>query len=67
MPLVEGLLAAGCCDVGPIKRALDGLFDFCDDARVLNLYRRLCCHYWPLDPWVTARHIQYYREAYDIP
>jgi hypothetical protein len=64
-PLVEQLLTTDCRDPGTIERTLDGLLDFCGDERVLGLYRRLCRHYWSVDPEATAQYIRFYRDAYD--
>lgn len=48
-----------------IQRALDGLLEFCEDERVLSLYRKLCKYYYNINPVATANYIKYYREEYD--
>ena len=44
---------------------LDGLLDFCGHAPVLALYRKLCRHYYDIDPVATAEHVYTYRERWD--
>ncbi len=52
-------------NVSQIERTLDGLLDFCGDDAILMLYRRLCRHYWSIDPVATARYVQFYRQMWD--
>lgn len=64
-PVVEELLRTGSRDVQQIERTLDGLLDFCGHAPVLGMYRRLCRHYWDIDPVAAADYIKAYREQWD--
>ncbi len=64
-PVVDDLLRTGSRDVQQIERTLDGLLDFCGHAPVLAMYRRLCRHYWDIDPVATADYIKAYRERWD--
>lgn len=64
-PVVEALIATGCRDTRQIERTLDGLLDFCGHAPVLLLYRRLCRHYFDIDPVATVSYINAYREMWD--
>jgi hypothetical protein len=64
-PVVEGILRRGCRDARQIERTLDGLLDFCAYEPALVLYKRLCRHYWELDPVATAFYINAYREMWD--
>ena len=64
-PLVEDLLRSGSRDVRRIEQTLDGLLDFCGYDPVLMLYRRLCRHYWDIDPAAAARYVRFYREMWD--
>jgi hypothetical protein len=64
-PLVEEILRSDDRDVRRIEQTLDGLLDFCGYPPVLALYRRLCRHYWSIDPAATARYVQFYREMWD--
>ena len=64
-PVVDGILRSGCRDVKQIERTLDGLLDFCGHEPVFQLYKRLCRHYWGIDPAATADYIRAYREHWD--
>jgi hypothetical protein len=66
-PVVEQILGSGCREVRPIEHTLDGLLDFCGNTRVLALYKRLCRHYWLIDPVASASYIRAYREMWDTP
>ena len=64
-PVVDALLRNSSRDVKQIEHTLDGLLDFCGHAPVLELYRRLCRHYWDIDPAATADYVKAYRERWD--
>lgn len=64
-PVVDDLLRTGSRDVQQIEHTLDGLLDFCGHAPVLEMYRRLCRHYWDIDPAATADYIKAYRDQWD--
>jgi hypothetical protein len=64
-PLVEEILRPDSHDARRIEQTLDGLLDFCGHGPVLTLYRRLCRHYWFIDPVATTRYAQFYRDMWD--
>lgn len=64
-PLVENILSSGSRDVGAIEQALDGLLDFCGSDPALQLYRRLCRHYFSIDPAAAVHYVYAYREMWD--
>lgn len=64
-PVVETIIATRSRDVRQIEQTLDGLLDFCGHEQVLLLYRRLCRHYFDIDPAATAGYINAYRELWD--
>jgi hypothetical protein len=64
-PIVEEILRTGTRDVRHIEWALDGLLDFCFSDPALQLYRRLCRHYFAIDPAATAFYIDAYRDMWD--
>jgi len=66
-PIVERLIRDGCRDAHTIETILDGLLDFCGHALVLALYRKLCRHYYDIDPVATAEYVHAYRERWDSP
>ena len=64
-PVVDALVRTGSRDVQQIEHTLDGMLDFCGHAPVLEMYRRLCRHYWDIDPEATAYYVRAYRERWD--
>jgi hypothetical protein len=65
LPVVDDILRTHSRETQHIEHTLDGLLDFCDHERVLQLYRKLCRHYWDIDPAATADYINAYREYWD--
>jgi hypothetical protein len=63
--LVDHLVVCRSCDAREIERTLDGLLDFCFDPEVLQLFRRLCRHYYGIDPSAAADYVAAYREMWD--
>jgi hypothetical protein len=63
-PTVETILQTRNLDVQHIEHALDRLLDHCCHEQALLLYRRLCRHYWQLDPVATVNYINAYREMW---
>lgn len=64
-PVVEAIIATRSRDVRHIEETLDGLLDFCGHEPALLLYRRLCRHYFDIDPAATVGYINAYRELWD--
>ncbi|SBT06661.1 conserved hypothetical protein [Candidatus Accumulibacter aalborgensis] len=64
-PLVEGILRTRSQDTRQIDQTLDDLLSFCCFEPALDLYRRLCRHYWDIDPVATASHVYAYRTTWD--
>ena len=64
-PVVDALVRSGSRDVQQIERTLDGLLDFCGHPPVLKMYKRLCRHYWDIDPAATADYVKAYRARWD--
>jgi len=64
-PLVEAILSTRSQDKRQIEQTLDGLLSFCCFAPALELYRRLCRHYWDVDPVATAFYVDAYRTTWD--
>lgn len=62
---VESIARSGSRDGARIERTLDGLLDFAADRECLELFRRLCRHYWDIDPAATAEYVKAYREMWD--
>ena len=64
-PIVEAIIHTRNRDVRHIEHTLDGLLDFCGYDSALQLYRRLCRHYFDINPVATADYINAYRELWD--
>lgn len=64
-PLVEAILRTRSHDKCHIEHTLDGLLDFCGYEPATQLYRRLCRHYWDIDPAATAFYVEAYRKTWD--
>jgi len=58
-PLVEEIVQFGNRDAQQIERTLDGLLDFCGSAAALALYKKLCRHYWHIDPTAAADYVRF--------
>ena len=64
-PIVESILRSRCRDINHIEYTLDGLLSFCGYEPALVLFKKLCRHYWEIDPVATAAHIDAYRDMWD--
>ncbi len=64
-PVVEAILRSRSRDARHIERTLSGLLDFCSHPSALQLYRRLCRHYFEIDPEATVFYVEAYREMWD--
>jgi hypothetical protein len=65
LPVVDDILRTRSRDTQHIEHTLDGLLDFCGHEPVLQLYKKLCRHYWEIDPAATAYYVNAYREYWD--
>ena len=63
--VVDDILRTGSQDVRHIEHTLDRLLDFCGYEPVLRMYKKLCRHYWDIDPVATAYYVNAYREHWD--
>ena len=64
-PIIESILCARSQDAEHIEHTFDGLLSFCSYAPALVLFKKLCRHYWEIDPNATAFHINAYRDMWD--
>lgn len=62
---VEAVIVSGSRDPQRIERLLDGILDFCFDPEMLQLFKKLCRHYYAIDPAATARYVYAYRDMWD--
>ena len=63
--VVDDILLTQSRDIQRIEHTLDHLLDFCGHESVLQLYKKLCRHYWDIDPAATAYYVNSYREYWD--
>ena len=54
-------------DTRRIEHLLDHMLGFCCDPDMLLAYKRLCRHYFAIDPVATAGYVHAYREMWDTP
>ena len=64
-PVVDDILSTRSRDTQHIEHTLERLLDFCGDETVLQMYKKLCRHYWDIDPAATAYYVNAYREYWD--
>ncbi|MFH0801326.1 MAG: hypothetical protein V2A78_02935 [bacterium] len=64
-PEVDAVIRDQSRDTKRIERLLDGILDFCFDIGMLRLYKKLCRHYFQIDPQATAFYINAYRDMWD--
>jgi hypothetical protein len=65
LPVVDDIVRTRSRDTQHIEHTLDGLLDFCGHEPALQLYKKLCRHYWAIDPTATAAYVNAYREYWD--
>jgi len=64
-PVVDALVRDNSCDVRTIEQTLDGLLSFCAYEPALQLYKKLCRHYYTINPAATAEYVHAYKEMWD--
>jgi hypothetical protein len=64
-PIVEQFITENCQDSNRISYNLDFMLDFCFDAQMLMLYRKLCRHLYGIDPLAAADYINAYKAMFD--
>jgi hypothetical protein len=64
-PIVDAIIRERSNDIRHIEHTLDGLLDFCFDPDALLLSKKLCRHYFSVDPAATADYVRAYREMWE--
>lgn len=62
---VDVLIRGRCADPTRIEHLLGGMLDFCFDADILLLFKKLCRYYFQIDRIATAEYVHAYREMWD--
>ena len=48
-----------------IEHCLDGILGFCFDNNMLLLFKKLCRHYYTIDPVATSEYVYFYKDMWD--
>ena len=64
--LVENIIISKTTDQNRIEHTLDGILDFCFDADMLLLFKKLCRYYFTINQQATAFYIHTYGDMWDI-
>lgn len=62
---VNAVIRSESRDPRRIEHLLDGILDFCFDPKMLQLFKKLCRHYYTIDPAATTAYVHAYREMWD--
>jgi hypothetical protein len=62
---VDAVILSRSRDARRIEHLLDVILDFCFDPEMLQLYKKLCRHYFSINPVATAEYVHAYREMWD--
>ena len=63
--LVDSAVAGHITDERELEHIMDGLLDFGDDLRFLEIYKRLCRHILYKHPQMVGEHIYLWRMQFD--
>jgi hypothetical protein len=64
-PIVEDYIANNSQESKQIQLTLDYMLEFCFDAKVLELYRKLCKHLYFVDTHAAAYYVEQYIQTWD--
>ena len=62
--LVEQVLKDQITDEHQLEKIMDGLCDFCDEIRFIDLYRSLCRHIYYQYPQLVGEHVALFRALF---
>ena len=65
--LVEQVLKDQITDEQQLEQIMDGLCDFCDEIRFIDLYRSLCRHIYYQYPQRVGEHVALFRALFEGP
>ncbi len=63
--LVDSVLAGSLTDERQIEHILDGIIDFGDDLRFLELSKKLCRHIYYQNPQLVGNFVNMYRMMFE--
>ena len=64
---VEQVLKDQITDEQQLEQIMDGLCDFCDEIRFIDLYRSLCRHIYYQYPQLVGEHVALFRALFEGP
>ena len=62
---VDRIYADKVQNVNEIERLLDYILTYCSDEKMLLLFKKLCRHYYKIDPVATAEYVTIYKDMWD--
>lgn len=62
--LVEQVLKNQISEEQRLEQIMDGLCDFCDESRFIELYRSLCRHIYYQYPQLVGEHVAMFRALF---
>lgn len=63
--LVGLVLENQITDERHLEQIMDGLCDFCDESRFIELYRSLCRHIYYQYPQLVGAHVTFFRALFE--
>ena len=63
----EQVLKDQITDEQQLEQIMDGLCDFCDEIRFIDLYRSLCRHIYYQYPQLVGEHVALFRALFEGP
>ena len=64
--LVEQVLEAEITEEKRLGQIMDGLCDFCDESRFIELYRTPCRHIYYQYPQLVGEHVALFRAQFEV-
>lgn len=64
-PLVDSIVETNSQDIKLIEHTLDNLLDLAFDEYILILFKKLCRHYYAIDPHSATEYVLAYRDMWD--
>ena len=62
---VEAIIKSHDNDPDRIEHCLDGILGFCFDENMLLLFKKLCRHYYSIDPVATSEYVYIYKDLWE--
>jgi len=63
--LVDSVLRDEITNQQQLERIMDGLLDFCDEERFLQIYKMLCRHIFYRYPQMVGEHVALFRAQFE--